>query len=515
MERLRLWWQNLPLERKRVAVAVGIASVCGLILSMSLLGRKEAWTTLYTHLTPEDLTAASVELARAGVTYQTRTEEGTLMVPNEQVALARMVLAQAGLPKTGAFQVKGFELLDQTSLTASDFLQRTNYLRALQGELARSIATLEPIANARVHLNVPQPTVFEERRQEPTASVVVDLKPGRSLSKEQAQAIVFLVSRAIEGLKPENVVLVDTSGDVIWADGSSPEALEGAGDYLRLRWQAERAMEQRLQSLLDRTLGAGRASVQVSVELAMDRRHTESELYLPAEGGTQGVPATHSEVQETYQSQGAPIAAGAAGAATNLQMTPPLPVTLLGGSYSKTERKTEYRVSRRVERVEQPPGAVRRVSVAVLVRGTLTPAEQTALQRAVGAAVGLDPARGDAVVVVPVRTERPAGVPRLGRGRTPTAPFPWIWLAAVALGLLVPVTLFVAWRRRRRGAPLAPPLSEPTPEVAPQPAIPPPPSPSPLEQLRQVARESPNRLAEVLRSWLAEDAASQRTDGGR
>lgn len=497
-------------------MALGGAGVIGLVLAISFLGRQEAWVTLYSHLSPDDLTAASVELSRVGVPYQTRSEDGVLLVPSEKVAVARMTLAQAGLPRTGAFQLKGFELLDQASLTTSDFLQRTNYWRALQGELARSIATLDPIANARVHLNLPQPTVFEERQKEPSASVVVALKPGRSLSKEQAQAIVFLVSRAVEGLKPENVVVLDTQGNLVWAEGAPGRELASAGEFLSLRWQAERQIERRLQDLLDRTLGVGRASVQVSVELATDARKTESELYLPAEGSNQGIPATHSETQESYQSQGAPVTAGAAGAATNLQLTPPLPVTLLGGNYTKSERKTEYRVSRRIEQIEQPPGAIRRVSVAVLVRGELTPAEQAALRQAVGAAVGLDAARGDTVAVVPVRTERPASIPRSERGRprkTPT--LPWGWLAAVALGLLIPLSLFVAWRRRRRGAPPAPPLSEPSPptEMPIQPQAPP--APSPLEQLRQIARESPNRVAEALRSWLAEDAVSQRTDGGR
>ena len=147
-------------------MALGGAGVIGLVLAISLLGRQEAWVTLYSHLSPDDLTAASVELSRVGVPYQTRSEDGALLVPSEKVAVARMTLAQAGLPKTGAFAVKGFELLDQASLATSDFLQRTNYWRALQGELARSIATLEPIANARVHLNLPQPTVFEERQKE-------------------------------------------------------------------------------------------------------------------------------------------------------------------------------------------------------------------------------------------------------------------------------------------------------------------------------------------------------------
>ncbi|MFA0759921.1 MAG: hypothetical protein HZLCBSQH_000006 [Candidatus Fervidibacterota bacterium] len=497
-------------------MALGGAGVIGLVLAISLLGRQEAWVTLYSHLSPDDLTAASVELSRVGVPYQTRSEDGALLVPSEKVAVARMTLAQAGLPKTGAFAVKGFELLDQASLATSDFLQRTNYWRALQGELARSIATLEPIANARVHLNLPQPTVFEERQKEPSASVVVALKPGRSLSKEQAQAIVFLVSRAVEGLKPENVVVLDTQGNLVWAEGAPNHGLTRAGEFLSLRWQAERQMEHRLQELLDRTLGVGKASVQVSVELATDARKTESELYLPTEGGTQGIPLTQSETQESYQSQGAPVTAGAAGAATNLQLTPPLPVTLLGGSYTKSERKTEYRVSKRIERVETFPGTIRRVSVAVLVRGELTPAEQAALRQAVSAAIGLDAARGDTVAVVPVRAERPAGIPRLGRGRPRKAPtLPWGWLIAAALGLFIPLSLFVAWRRRRQGAPPALPLSEPSPSA--EMPVPPEasPKPPPLEQLRQIARESPNRVAEVLRSWLAEDAVSQRANGGR
>lgn len=509
MERLTVWWSNLTPERKRVAVvAAGIATAI-IFLSLVLLGRQESFVTLYSKLSPEDLAAASVELSRLGLPHQVAESEGAIKVPSDKVAQARMALAQAGLPRSGAFTLSGFELLDKTSFATSDFVQRTNYLRALQGELARSIMTLDPIASARVHLNLPEQTVFEERREEPSASVVLALKPGRVLSPEQTRAIAFLVSQAIEGLKPERVVIVDTKGTLLWTGDLPSNSFGRVNEYLGMRWEVERAIEQRLQNLLDRTIGSGRASVQVSVELDTNKRESESEIYLPADNSNQGIPVTHEETQETYQAQGAPLV-GVAGAASNLQLVPPTPVTLLGGNYTKTERKMEYRVSRRIERIEQLPGSVKRVSVAVLVKGDLTAVEQASLRQAVIAAAGLDMSRGDAVAVVPVKAEKTT-VPQPERRRAPQGQkFPWYWLAAVPVLLLIAASLLVAWRRKRRMAPAAPSFPSEAAEVSTEEAKEPSPPSAPgpaysIERLREVAKTSPDRLADLIRSWLLED----------
>ncbi|MFN4178825.1 MAG: flagellar M-ring protein FliF C-terminal domain-containing protein, partial [Armatimonadota bacterium] len=239
------------------------------------------------------------------------------------------------------------------------------------------------------------------------------------------------------------------------------------------------------------------------------KRESESEIYLPADNSNQGIPITHEETQETYQAQGAPPV-GVAGTASNLQLVPPTPVTLLGGNYTKTERKMEYRVSRRIERVEQLPGSVKRVSVAVLVKGDMTAAEQASLRQAVIAAAGLDMSRGDTVAVVPVRAEKTT-VPQLERRRASQAPkFPWYWLAAVPVLLLIAASLLVAWRRKRRMAPAAPSfpseVSEVPTEEEKEPAPPPVPEPAhSIERLREVAKTSPDRLADLIRSWLLED----------
>lgn len=519
MEQLRAWWQNLPSERKWVVAVIAGAGIGALLLAFALLGRQGNWLTLYSRLSPDDLAAASAELARVGIPYEVVEANGALRVPPEKAAQARMVLAQVGLPKTGAFSVAGFELLDQTSFATSDFLQHTNYLRALQGELARSIATLEPIAHARVHLNLPQPTVFEEQQQEPSASVVVSLRPKRSLSPAQTKAIVFLVAQAIEGLKPENIVVVDTQGNLLWEQGTAEDGLAGVSGYLQLRWQTERMIEQQLQNFLDRTLGVGKVSVKVSAEVETEKRQSESETYLPLEGTTQGVPLTQSETNETYQAQGLPNG-GVAGAASNLQPAPPTPVALLGGSYTKTERKTEYRVSRRIERIEHLPGSVKRLSVSVLVPKEMSSAEQAALRQAISAAVGVDTGRGDTVVVVPVRAERAlAGAPEISkeRGRGLRAPkLSWWWLAAAIPVLLLTTIPFVAWRRWRRAIPPAPSLPEGTkapPSLRPSEARPAEEGASeesaPVEKLRELARREPERLADLMRAWMTEGSTSE------
>lgn len=498
MERLRGLWEGLPSWGKGGVLAGGGIGLGLLVWLLFWANARAHWTTLYSRLSPEDLERATLELGRAGIPYETQEAEGVLRVPMEKAAQARMALAQAGLPQSRGFHLPGFELLDRTPFGASDFLQRTNFLRALQGELARSIATLEPIASARVHLNLPQPTVFEERQPEPTASVVVALKPGAFLTPSQAKAIVFLVSRSIEGLRPENVVVVDTGGSILWAGGGGGQGLGEAGEHWQLRWETERRIEQRLQGLLDSTLGPGKGWVRVSVELDPEKKQSESEIYLPTSGGKTGLPVQESELTETYTAQGTPGAGGVAGTSSNLQLLPTSLPGLLGGTYTKRERKTEYQVSRRVERLEHWPGSIKRLSISLLVSQEVPSLQQQALQEAVAAAAGMDRSRGDTIVVTPIQVAKAAE-----EAPSPSAPPPsplkrlgWLALPVVAL-----LALGALLGRRRRVAP-------PPPEAGPPPSA----FPS-WERLHEIAQQEPQRLAALLRLWLREPAEGGGTNG--
>lgn len=505
MEWLRDWWRRLSVSQRRALLIAGGSGFIAFFVLSYLVTRREGQVVLYRHLTPEDLAASSAELSRAGIPHETREERGILLVPEGMVAHARMVLAEAGLPRTGTFPVPGFELFDRTSLMTSDFLQRTQYLRALQGELARSIMTLTPISHVRVHLTVPEPTIFEEQRQPATASVIIALKPGRLLSPSQVKAIVFLVARSVEGLRPENIVIVDTKGQLLWSGEEGDFlGLETAGAYLRLRWQVERALKQRLQRLLDETLGVGKAVAQVSVELETEKRESQSESFLPQNGQGQGVAVRERIVTESYQAKGQSPAQGVAGTTSNLQLLPPpSPPLLLGGNYTKQIQEREYRLSRKVERMEKVPGAIKRLSVSVLVKKDLSEKERGALEKAIASAVGIDPRRGDTVTLVAFRPRevvKPKKRP-LVKGDAPAVPF-WSWFAVPLLSGLLLLSLLVAWRRRRAASPPPPQPELPRPEVAPKRG-------ELIESVRKIAREEPEKVAELVRAWLTQDGGGE------
>nr|WP_279308076.1 flagellar basal-body MS-ring/collar protein FliF [Niveispirillum sp. BGYR6] len=379
-----------------------------------------SWSTptmslLYSDLSPSDGGAIIQQLETQKIPYKASADGTRIEVQADQVGRLRMTLAQQGLPSGGNV---GNEIFNQPEgLGTTAFMQNVQQLRAKEGELVRSIQTLQPVMNARVHLVLPKRELFARQAQTPTAGVVLKLRPGTQLSKDQVLAIQTLVAAAVPQMEPSNVSIIDDKGKLLSrsAKANSPEAMAASAEERRLAREQE--LTATIEELLGRSVGHGKVQARVSVEMDFDRITTNSEVYDPdgqVVRGTQSV----SENSESQNKDGVdPVTVAAnlpnGDAASNAA----------GGSSEKknrTEETTNYEISKTTKVHERETGLVRRLSVAVLVDGNYTTAEDgtktyqprseaelAQLQRLVQSAVGVDPARGDMVEVVNMQFARP------------------------------------------------------------------------------------------------------------
>lgn len=370
-----------------------------------------AQSVLFSDLSYQDSAAIVRDLEGRGVPYQLRQEGGTILVPQDQALRLRMDLASKGIPAGGGV---GYELFDKgDAFTASSFVQNINQLRALEGELARTIRTLDRVQNARVHLAIPERRLFQRDQQPPRASIVLkvrgDLDPG------QVRAIRHLAATAVEGLKPEHVSIVDEAGRLL-ADGSG-----NADDMATAGAEKQAAFERRLQNQVENIVanivGRGRARVQVAAEMDFNRIQETSDTYDP-DGRVVRSTQTRNENQQSAEARNGEVSVAnelpAANQQQQNQQNQQNPVTR--DATQKAEEIVNYEISKktRVEVVEA--GRVRKLSVAVLVDGSYArdangeaayqarpPEELERIAALVRSAIGFDRNRGDQVEVVNLR----------------------------------------------------------------------------------------------------------------
>jgi flagellar M-ring protein FliF len=400
-------WSQLSVNRK-IGLGVLVAAAVAAAVLFATWSQTPDYVAAFTDLKPEDGAAILDYLKENNISYQISDNGTTIKVPGAQVHEVRLALASKGLPGKGTV---GFELFDNAPLGMTDFTQQVNYQRALEGELARTIASLTAVQSARVHIVIPQPTLFTEEEKPSTASVVVDLKPGQKLTAGQVQAISHLVSSAVEGLTPENLTIVDMEGNVL-ADGSA-SAVAGGVTYTQSQMDAQRAyerdLEQRLQTMLDNVLGPDKAVVRVAAQMNWDQVKTEKETYLPAEQGS--VIRSARQTTETYLGEGANVG-GVPGVPSNVpdEAAPSyqtIPLDQLGkNGYQHADLITNYEVSRAVSHIISATGTVERLSVSILVNDITDPTQLDTIQRAAVAAIGIDQARGDVLTVTSIPFDR-------------------------------------------------------------------------------------------------------------
>lgn len=379
--------------RQRRTLAVTGVLVVAMVLAVSWFRNQVDWAPLYTQLQPTDASALTQKLTEKGIRYRLADGGASIEVPSDVVYQTRVDLAGVALPASGKV---GYGVLDDQGLTTSEFGQRVGFQRAMEGELAKTIEAIDGVSAATVHLALPRDRVFANDDEKPSASVMVRSTTKSSLSGEQVEAIRNLVSSGIEGMTPDRVSVADAQGHVLAAPGAGVTASSsGSANEATTTYQNDVASA--IEAMLTRSLGPGKAKVTVAADLDFDQRSSTKESYetpITAPGTNSAMPRSESTKSETYGS-GNPATQGQLGADGT-------PAAAPGGSgdYSLNERQVDYAVGKTVETVNQAPGKVNRLSVAVLVDDkAVSPAEVTDLQQVVSAAAGIDPERGDTVVV--------------------------------------------------------------------------------------------------------------------
>ena len=370
-------------------------------------------TPLFTDLSMQDSSSIVKDLERQGVAYQLRHEGGTVMVPKDQVLRVRMRLAEGGLPKGGGV---GYEIFDKTdTLGATTFVQNINHLRALEGELARTIRSLDRVDVARVHLVMPERPLFSRDKIEPSASIV--LKVRGALEASQVRAIRHLIASAVKGLKPERVSVVDEAGRLL-ADGAAGDTASG-GNVDERQATFERRLRDQLEAIVTSIVGPGRARVQLATEFDLNRITETSDRFDP-EGRVVRSSQTREENSTTAGNPGGQVSVGneLPGA------TPPAESASPRDQSSKSEETVNYEISRTTKTEVVEGGRVKRISVAVLVDGLYAKndkgesvyqarakEEMDRIAALVRSAIGFDQKRGDQVEVVNLRfAEQPVTI---------------------------------------------------------------------------------------------------------
>lgn len=397
----------MELGQKRLMIlgAVALGMMTALLLGVSAVTTPN-YATLYQNLSPATATSVEATLANAGFDARMSEDGQSVMVPANHLARARMVLAETGIPIEGD---PGWELFDENSgLAMNTFMQRVNRLRAMEGELARSIQTLEGVQSARVHLVLPEREAFSRERANPRASVIVRAVPGRTINRKQASAIRNLVASSVAELDLGRVTVLSASGEVILAETAEGD---GGSSLQSSQSSIEERLAQEVRNMLTARVGAGNARVRVNVELTNAREVVVEQSFNPDQ---QVVRSTKSDTEERAGNE-----AGGGGVGVENNIPAALQDGAGGGGTSTSQSRigetVEYEIGNTRREVIREAGEVKRISVAVLVNGIYNvedseviyqergAAEIERLTELVKTAVGFDAARGDDVSVDSLR----------------------------------------------------------------------------------------------------------------
>lgn len=400
LQKLIAVWQKVNIVQRALLTAI--------VLTMGIIGallfywaKLPDMQTLYAELGPEEAAKITDKISEKGIAYELRNGGRSIYVPKEAVYQLRLDLAKEGLP---AGEQGGYKLFDNEKIGVSPFVQNVNLKRAMQDELAKSIQMIEGVVFARVHIVSVNQTLFSSSQQQTSASVVLKLKSGYRLANSNIAAIANLVSGSVEGLKTENVTIVDSDGRLL-SSQSDQSLAGGAGTVQDYRQRVEQNLSEKVEQMLQTVLGPGRATVRVSAEVNMTSVSMVTETYSPT-----GKVATKEEIKSNSETE--PATSAEAGQ------------TLAGGVKKDDTSLTEYVVGKTVEQRAGVPGEVIALSVAAVV--DLTPAEanqpqgaeQSAkimqladVEKLIENALGLDLKGRDSLKVVEARFFRPAATP--------------------------------------------------------------------------------------------------------
>jgi flagellar M-ring protein FliF len=527
-------FRGMPPAKRWTALAVGAATLA-MMIGLVVWSQRPAYQVLFAGLSTEDAGKIVEKLKTSKVPFRLDNGGSTILVPAERVYETRLQVAGEGLLQGGTV---GFEIFDTPKLGMTDFVQKLNYQRAVQGELSRTIQSMAGVEKARVHIVIPKKSVFAEQDESPSASVVLKLRPGKALGDGQVGAIAQLVGSAVPGLSPDRVSVIDSAGALLSkARGPGDDASSSAS--LSLQRSLEASLEERARNILEKTVGAGRVVVRVAADVEQKRVESTEEKYDPdsvavrseqraqekstgSSGSPQGIPGTPSNVPNA-QGVAASAAVASAGASSNS---------------SRNNETINYEISRTLNKISVPVVEIKRMTVAVLVDGSYqvskdakgqenrtyvarTAEELANYEKLVKNAVGFNPQRGDAfeIVSAPFQAEDGTGGSAAQGKMLPALPSSWVTIAkyAASVLLLLLLLLFVvrpllSWITTAEALPppgeyfpvSLPPGNEGERELPPggaRTALP----PRAQEDLRSLARLEPQRAAQAIKLWLVQE----------
>ena len=533
---------GLPL-RSKLTMGAGLLALAGAVLAITLWSAQGDYRPLYSGLSDKDGGAVLGQLAALQVPYK-HEAGGTILVPAGQVYELRMKLAAQGLPKGGNGNTVGFELMDKSSIGQTQFNERLNFQRALEGELTRTITAMSDVADARVHLAIPQQNGFFREQQKPSASVMLTLRGGRTLDRAQIAGIVHLVSSSVPELHPKAVSVLDQSGALLSQTGADP-ATGLDGQQLQYKQQIEAGFNKRIFELLEPVVGRDNLRATVTADVDFSQTEATAEEYRPNQGPNAQAAVRSSQSNESTSSNAAGPT-GVPGAAANQPPTPatapingasaPLQAAQAGAGAGNTRREqvTNYEVDKTVRVTRGAVGNVKRLNAAIVVnhrsvtdaKGKTTqqalPAEEIArLTELVKEAMGFSADRGDSVKVISapfvIDKSEPADVPLwkqpwlLDIARSAIVPLAFVAIALIAVfGMIRPAI--------KAAAP--PPPEEPTETVSEivddqellptadgMPKLEAPLHNEKLDRARALARDNPVAVANIVRDWMEGQAA--------
>jgi flagellar M-ring protein FliF len=406
---------------QKVLTAIGVAAVVAVMAAVWMWGQQPDYRVLFSNFSDRDGGAIVAELDKMNVPYKYSEGGGAVLVPADRVHDARLKLAAQGLPKGGNV---GFELLENQKLGASQFVEHVNFQRAMEGELARSIESVSSVQAARVHLAMPKDSVFVSEQKMPTASVLLNLYPGRVLDAQQVSAIVHLVASSVPELPPKNVTIVDQNGNLLSDTSKSPSTTGMDANQIKYVQELQQDVVKRIVSIISPIVGAENVRAEATADVDFSRSEQAVESYKPNQ--TPDAMAIRSQqTSESLNSSG--TAAGVPGALTNQppvpntapittpaknSKTPPAPPPAVPTSTQK-DATTNYEVDKTIQYVQKGVGGLKRLSVAVVVNfkkttdkdgkvkmTPLTADETTQITNLVKEAMGFNQARGDSLNVV-------------------------------------------------------------------------------------------------------------------
>ena len=523
---------------RQMALLIGMAASVALGVGVIQWAMKPDFQPLYGAMSPADNATAVSLLQANGIPYTMAGGSGLLSVPSDQIPQARMALASEGFPRGGGV---GFEsLYQEQEMGLSSFMEQARYNRAVEAELARTISAMDSVKGARVHVAASKQSAFIRRGQEPSASVMVSLYPGRGLSERQLAGIVHLVASSIPELQASKVSVVDQAGKLLSSEDGEDNDFGYTSEQFRIAQQLEDSLNDRIESILEPILGVGAVRAQVTADLDFTRVESTSEQYSP-ETIMRSEQTTEDLTLKSIAAEGAPgkpadHPAGAAEPGNEVNVVAEAP------SPTRESRKAtrNFEMDKTISHVREVPGKLRRLSVAVVLDyvsdedGNRTALEQGRLDEItalVREAVGFDDARGDTVSVINspfVAPEALEEIPEPGLLEQD-----WIWqvgrgaLALIALLMLILTVIRPLIRYSTSYTPPPPPPSDGLPQLASplsvdsginddtvalsgpaQAALPGTTTPAyhqSIAMARNVVNEQPARAAYVVKNWMATD----------